>query len=301
MRQLLNQGKFVLKVRSQFNVAYLLAAVGLIFSLHCQAGDRLLATGGVTQIEGAAGGGLMPWAVISGYGTDKQVGGSVFYSHAETKDDFTLNTTGVAIGVMNRLEVSASQARFGLGDTVPGEHIRLNTLGVKLRLVGDAVYDQDSWLPQIAVGAQYKYNEDYAFVPKLLGAKHRSGVDYYLATSKLFLGAVNGYNLLINANLHMTKANQFGILGFGGDREDRYRILPAVSAAIMLTDRWLIGTEYRDKPDNLSIFKENRATSVFTTWFPMRNVAVTAAYVDLGTIADKRDQTGWYVSGQISY
>ncbi|OYW32390.1 MAG: hypothetical protein B7Z51_03330, partial [Methyloversatilis sp. 12-65-5] len=33
------------------------------------AGDRLIATGGVTQIEGAAGGGLNPWAVIAGYGT----------------------------------------------------------------------------------------------------------------------------------------------------------------------------------------------------------------------------------------
>lgn len=279
----------------------LLLLLVTFFSLTSHAGDRLLATGGVTQIEGAAGGGLMPWAVISGYGTDQQVGGAAFYSHAETKDDFKLDTTGVSIGIKNRLEISASQARFGLGTTVPGEHIRLNTLGFKLRLVGDAIYDQDSWLPQIALGVQYKYNEDYDFIPKALGAKHRSGVDYYLASSKLFLGALNGYNLLLNANLHLTKANQFGILGFGGDRDNGYRVLPAVSAAVMLTDRWLIGTEYREKPDNLSLFKENRATSVFTTWFPVRHFAITAAYVDLGTIADKSDQTGWYLSGQLSY
>lgn len=103
-----------------------------------------------------------------------------------------------------------------MGDTVPGEHIRLNTLGVKLRVLGDATYEQDSWLPQVSVGAQYKYNEDFDFVPKALGAKDRSGVDCYVATSKLFLGAINGYNLLLNANLHATKANQFGLLGFGG-------------------------------------------------------------------------------------
>ena len=35
---------------------------------------KLLLTGGVTQVEGAAGGGLAPWAVIGGQGTRDQVG-----------------------------------------------------------------------------------------------------------------------------------------------------------------------------------------------------------------------------------
>jgi hypothetical protein len=266
-----------------------------------QAGDRLLATGGVTQVEGSAGGGLMPWAVISGYGTDKQVGGSAFYTHAETKADYKLNSAGISLGFMNRVEVSAAQTRFGLGKTVRGEEIRLNTLGVKLRLVGDAIYDQDTWLPQLSVGAQYKYNEDFNIIPKALGAKDRSGVDYYLAASKMFLGAANGYNLLVNANLHATKANQFGLLGFGGDRRDSYRIYPAVSAAVMLSDSFLVGTELRFKPDNLSGAEEKKAQDIFLTWFPHKNVSVTGAYIDLGTIATKENQTGWYLSGQINY
>lgn len=270
-------------------------------SLFASAGDRLLATGGVTQIEGAAGGGLMPWAVISGYGTDQQIGGSLFYTHAETRGDFKLDTTGASVGLFNRVEISASQARFGLSDTVPGAHIRLNTLGVKVRVLGDAIYEQDSWLPQVSIGAQYKYNEDFNFVPKLLGAKDRSGIDYYIATSKLFLGALNGYNVLLNANVHATKANQFGLLGFGGDRHDSYRILPAVSAAVMLSDNWLVGSELRYKPDNLSVYEENNAHDLFMTWFPHRNVSITGAYIDLGRIANKDHQTGWYLSGQISY
>jgi len=49
------------------------------FSTHnAMAGDRLLATGGVSQIEGAGGGGLTPWALITGYGTDAQIGGTAF-------------------------------------------------------------------------------------------------------------------------------------------------------------------------------------------------------------------------------
>jgi hypothetical protein len=265
------------------------------------AGDRLLATGGVTQIEGSAGGGLNPWALISGYGTDTQIGASAYYTELRTNGGFELSSGGVSIGLYNRVEVSLSQQKFGLSNTVPGESIRLDTLGVKVRVLGDAIYDQDNWVPQIAAGIQIKHNEDFSFVPKLLGAKKSSSVDVYVSATKLYLAAINGRNVLLNATLLATEANQFGILGFGGDKHDGYRIEPAVSLALMLTDNILLGTEYRAKPNNLSSFKEDDANDLFVTWFPMRNLSVTAAYVDLGNIADKDNQRAWYLSGQISY
>jgi hypothetical protein len=40
------------------------------------AGERLLGTGGVMDIEGTGGGGLTPWAMISGLGTDRELGAS---------------------------------------------------------------------------------------------------------------------------------------------------------------------------------------------------------------------------------
>ncbi|WP_414684457.1 DUF3034 family protein [Methylotenera sp.] len=265
------------------------------------AGDRLLATGGVMQIEGAGGGGLTPWALISGYGTDKQIGSSAFYTEAKTNGDFEISSGGVSVGLYNRLEISLSQQKLGLSDTVPGESIRMDTLGVKVRLFGDAIYDQDTWLPQVAIGAQIKHNEDFDNVPKALGAKHQTGVDLYLAATKLYLGAAFGRNLLLNGTLQATKANQFGFLGFGGDNHDHYQIQPAASVAVMLTDQLLLGTEYRYKPDNLSVFKEQNAHDVFLAWFPVKNISLTAAYLDLGNIANKANQSGWYLSGQISY
>ena len=36
--------------------------------------NKLLLTGGVSNIEGSAGGGLTPWAVIGGYGTADEIG-----------------------------------------------------------------------------------------------------------------------------------------------------------------------------------------------------------------------------------
>ena len=68
-------------------------AVGLAFAVpiaHAQSdmtfSSKLLLTGGVTNIEGAAGGGLTPWAVIGGYGTKEQIGGNAFYTQARAND-----------------------------------------------------------------------------------------------------------------------------------------------------------------------------------------------------------------------
>lgn len=283
------------------SIALSLVTFSIVCSPPAVAGDRLLATGGVAQIEGAAGGGLTPWALISGYGTDTQIGGSAFYTQAKTNGGFELDSGGLSIGFNNRLELSLSQQKFGFSNTVPGESARMNTLGAKLRLFGDAVYDQDKWLPQVAAGIQYKYNEDYNTVPQSLGAKHQSGVDFYLSATKLYLGAVFGRNLLLNGTLQATKANQFGFLGFGGDKNNHYQLQPAASVALMLSDNLIVGAEYRAKPDNLSAFKEDDAKDIFLAWFPMRNFSMTAAYLDLGNIANKDRQTAWYLSGQITY
>ena len=45
---------------------------------------------------------------------------------------------------------------LGLGE---GFKFDQDIFGAKVKLIGDAVYDQDSWLPQIAAGAQYKHND----------------------------------------------------------------------------------------------------------------------------------------------
>ena len=102
-------------------------------------GGRLLATGGVTQLEGAAGGGLNPWALIGGYGTRDEIGGSAFYTYLDT-GHFTLQSVGVAAGFYDRIELSYAHQWFDLGETVPGETIEMSTIGVKAKLFGDAVF-----------------------------------------------------------------------------------------------------------------------------------------------------------------
>src|SRR6478736_6454971 len=74
---------------------------------------RLLATGGATQVEGSAGGGIVPWAVLAGYGTDQQLGGTAFYTRVDT-GDYALDAYGAAFTLHNRLELSVARQSFDL-------------------------------------------------------------------------------------------------------------------------------------------------------------------------------------------
>lgn len=264
-------------------------------------GGKLLLTGGVSQVEGSAGGGLVPWAVIGGLGTRDQIGASAYRTQVDLRD-YVLDSQGVLVGLYDRVELSLSRQRFdtaevgtalGLGR---GFRIRQNVFGAKVRLFGDAVLDQDRWLPQIALGIQHKRN-DRGGLLEAIGARSDSGTDYYLSATKLLLS----HSLLLNGTLRMTKANQLGILGFGGDRHDRYQPQWEASIALLLSRHWAIGAEFRDKPDNLGIAREDPAYDVFVAWAPIRSLSLTLAYVDLGRIVTRDRQRGLYTSIQLGF
>jgi hypothetical protein len=259
--------------------------------------NRLLATGGVTQLEGSAGGGLTPWALIAGLGTDDQIGGSAFCTEVRPQA-FALRSCGLTVGLRDRVEFSFASQRFDLDEIIPGESISQKVLGAKVRLFGDAVYDQDRWYPQLALGLQFKKNDDFEFVPALLGARDDSDVDVYLTATKIWLAGPFSRTWLVNGTLRATRGNQLGILGFGGDRKDSRSLNAELSTAVFLADQLVAGTEYRQKPDNLGSFAEDDYWDVFATLFPSKHFSVTAAYADLGRIAMKPGQHGWYLSLQ---
>lgn len=88
-----------------------------------------------------------------------------------------------------------------------GHKLEQDVFGLKLRLLGDAVYDQDRWLPQIALGVQHKRNRDRVVVPFLEGALgthiKQSDTEPYLSATKLFLDP----GILASGTLRLTRAN----------------------------------------------------------------------------------------------
>jgi hypothetical protein len=278
-------------------IAFLLTLVVGAWGVPARAGDRLEWTGAVTQIEGAAGGGLVPWALIGGLGTDDQIGATAFATYVGTQD-FALRTGGASVEFDDRVELSVARQRFDAGSVVPGLTLGQDIVGMKVRVAGDAVFAPDEILPQVAVGAQWKRTLDFDQIPEAVGAAHGSDVDLYIAATKVYFAALAGHNVILDATLRRTRANQFGLLGFGSTAPggDGYSYVPEVSAAVWLNEQFLLGSEYRDKPDNLSAFRETSSEDVFLAWGPFKELTLTAAWTDLGSIAGKASQRGVYVS-----
>jgi hypothetical protein len=214
---------------------------------HAQ-GSRLLATSGVTEVGGSAGGGIVPWAVISGYGTGDEIGGSASGTFVVVPN-YSLTSLGASIGIRNRVEFSAAHevlnvnlgalSSLGVLGNQPGglgvvdsggvapninlgnKTISMDVIGAKVRLFGDILYTP---YPQVSVGFKYKKNNDFESnfsglgpigIPKFLGAAKDSGTDFYVAATKVFINGVFHRVTLINLTARATKANALGLLGFG--------------------------------------------------------------------------------------
>lgn len=262
---------------------------------------RLLATGGASSIDGAAGGGITPWAVLAGYGEQGEWGGNAFITRVET-GDYRLDVAGGAVSYGNRVELSYARQRFDLGTlardlNLPENSLSQDIFGLKVRLFGDLIYDQ---LPQVSLGIEHKRQKDF-LVPSLIGASRDEDTEGYITASRLFLGGAFGYNLLLNGGLRYSRANELGLLGFGGDRRDDRSVLKEGSLAVLFNPRWAVGVEYREKPDNLSFAGESDWADVFVGYFPNKHVSVVLAYARLGEIATLENQDGAYLSIQGSF
>lgn len=263
--------------------------------------SKLLATGGATTIEGAAGGGIVPMAVIAGYGAQEEWGATAFGSYVDTSD-YQLEVFGGSWSWRNRLELSIAQQKLTHDSltaalNLPTDSISQRIISAKVRVAGDLIYTP---LPQISLGVQHKKNLDF-LVPGAVGAKDDSGTDINVTATKLFLGGFLNRNLLLNANVRYTNANQTGLVGFGGDKNNEKELMTELSAGVLLNKHWLVGSEYRQKPNNLSFIKEDDWQTIFVGWFPNKRLALVAAWVDLGEVATFKDQTGWYLSLQGSF
>ena len=263
-------------------------------------GGKLLLTNGVATIEGSSGGGLATWSTIAGRATDRGIGLSGHVTLIELPD-YGWQSHGVAVGIANRIELSYARQNFDTRDVGTalglgrGYTLNQDVFAAKVRLAGDVVYG-DPLLPQISVGVEHKRNRD-APVVRAVGAAHGSGTDITLSATKLFLS----HSVLVNATARLTKANQAGLLGFGTAGDDNHKVQVEGSVAYQLSRRAVIGAEYRTKPDNLAIAREDDWWDLFAAYALTDNLTVTAAYVDLGSIATFDNQRGGFLSAQIAF
>lgn len=256
------------------------------------------ASAAVSEVDGAGGGGIVPWALLSGDAAQNDYGAVASYTFINS-DDFTLHSAGAAASFMHRFEVS--YARWYLDPPsalgLPTSNIQADVLGAKVKLM-----DMSDGLPQVALGVQYKHNAEGTLV-KSLGAKSDSGTDFYVAATKVT--SLGGKNVLLNGTLRETKANWMGLVGFGSATDDSYQLQFEGSAGVFVNDQTLVGVEYRSKPDNLKSvgLAEDDIGDVFVAYFPNKTLALVAAYADLGqiTTATYTNQRALYLQLQATF
>ncbi|PNQ77985.1 DUF3034 domain-containing protein [Erythrobacter sp. SAORIC-644] len=260
---------------------------------------KLLLTNAVSAVDGASGGGISNWATIAGRQETRGVGVQAHVT-AVLLPDFFYQSHGVALGIADRIELSYARQNFDTQDVGAalgiGQGYMLNqdVFGAKVRLFGDVVYG-NTMVPQVAVGAQYKRSLDGA-VASAVGAVHDEGVDVTLSATKLLLS----HSVLVNTTARLTKANQNGLLGFGSVLDDSYAVQFEGAVAYQFSRRFVMGTEFRTKPDNLGL-GEGDWFDVFAAYAPSDNLTVTAAYADLGSIATFTGQRGAFLQAQVAF
>ena len=270
-------------------------------------GGKLPLTAGFSDIDGVGGGGLVPWALITGYGTADSYGANAHITEVPLRD-FRLRSFGAAVGALDRFEISATTDRFeATGTALEGLTVQQQIYGAKVRLTGDAIYDQDSWAPQTAIGFEYKRNSGISgaaglFDVRQLGAASPSGSDWYVNATKVFLSQ----SVLANVTLRYTNANEFGLLGFGGDLKRTRSVHAETSIAYIVSRTVAVGAEYRSQPHDLTVDNQRDAWDAFVAWTITRNFSLVGAYVSLGSILapvtkQSRNQDGAYVSFQAGF
>ena len=203
--------------------------------------------------------------------------------------------------------------------------IKMDIFGAKVRVFGEAIYDSDNLIPQVAVGGFYKINHNKALLQTLQAAKSKDW-EAYISATKIFFPI----NTLINVTLRYAAANETGLTGFGGPDGDKKKIRPEVSLAYLLNKRTAIGAEYQKHGDNLdgkgvslqgintgalspvlgAVLPNLNASltqhesdwyDAFVAFFPSKHLSITMAYAMLGNITLTPNQNGYYVSLQASF
>ena len=252
----------------------------------------LPALAAVTQVEGAAGGGIVPWALLSG-------GRPTASFTWVDSGDYTLSSVALQGSIADRVELSYARQTFDTGAVGLGK-IDVDVFGAKVKVLG-----MSDTAPQLALGVQYKRTDADDATLAAWGADD-SGTDVYVAATKVL--DLGPRKALLNGTLRATKANQIGILGFGATGNDDYDARLELSAGLFVNDNTVIGGEYRSKPDNINGINEDAWADLFIAHFPNPGLALTAAYADLGDVAAEanpgragEDQRGLYLQLQVNF
>ena len=231
----------------------------------------------MTQLEGAGGGGLVPWALITGYGTRDAVGANAHFTSAYLPISSCVSwrqrrADGSDGGVLrppvfqHRRHRRGARARLGLPpSTWISSAPRSGSWRRRLR---------PGSLAAAGRGRRAVQGSGAAPCCARSARADRSGVDFYLAATKLLMGE----SLLVNATVRETRANQFGLLGFGGDRWQRLHAAVRGLGGAAADTAASPSAPTPHQADDLGFAQEDTAFDIFIACFLDKHLSATLVW-----------------------
>ncbi|SFM44750.1 DUF3034 family protein [Thermodesulforhabdus norvegica] len=156
---------------------------------------------------------------------------------------------GYAFNVLNLHDLPLDVAE-ATGIEIANDRVFLHNLNARFNLIPENGFNL-SWMPALTAGIHYKKVEKLSDIDETLGGaltdagiEDTDGIDFTLYASKMLTFLPRP--VLLNLGLRNSEAAHIGLLGFTGDRE----FLLEGSVIVFVTDRFLVGAEYRQKPNN---------------------------------------------------
>lgn len=268
------------------------------------------------QVEGNSGVFITPTAYFANPAEPNQVFGlpSVSGTYADIgQKDFEAFV--ITENLWGRIELGYGLERIGLGDwpddvrTVTTLRVQddayLHNFNARLLAVKEGSFDC-KWVPAVSVGAHYKWNQDHDDIDEQLngtcdqlGSDHDSGVEFTLTATKTIANLLPR-PLILSAGLRNGDAIHTGLLGFAGERRTTFE----GSAICLLTDKFLIAGEYRQKSDLCDDYgdlvqPEDDWWDICLGYLVDDHIAIAGGYANFGRILNHQEDNVWAI--QVKY
>jgi hypothetical protein len=267
-------------------------------------------------VEGNSGVFITPTAYLANPPEDGAMFGlpSVSFSFAAIGEkDF--ESVAVTENVWGKVELGYAMERIGLGDwpadvkTATGihvdNHVFMHNFNMQLMVIEEGGFGH-AWMPAVTIGAHFKWNDGHSEINKqtgglchTLGSDHDSGVEFTAVATKTIANWLPR-PLIVSAGVRNGDAIHTGLLGFAGER----RTTVEGSVIYFLSDKLLLASEYRQKPDFCKQFSaggkhlikaENDWWDLCLGYIVNDHLTVAGGYADFGNVLNHREDNVWAI------
>jgi hypothetical protein len=229
---------------------------------------------------------------------------SVAYTYVFLGHGRHLNTFAITETLWDRVELGFAYNLLDIGDLpqavgVPiDDSVDLYNFNARLALLKEGDFEMP-WLPALTFGVHYKYNDTINDIDRDLGGALRNigiadndGVDFTLYATKLFTQLPRP--VLVDFGLRATEAAHLGLLGF----TKGYEIMAEGNVMVFVTDKWLVGAEYRMKPNEYRripglVEGENDWWTICMGYCVNDHMSVSAGYGHFGDVLNHEANGSW--------